>query len=98
MEKLKNRIATLPTIMVGGEIYLSYQAVTDTVAAFFFPSHPTDQIEETEYRRILETADTLCRELGYVDVVKLAPPDVQFSEMGLYWTAARQPAPSQNPS
>jgi hypothetical protein len=97
MERLKNRIAALPTMMVGGETYLSYQAVTNTVAAFFFPSHPTDQIEEAEYRRILETADTLCRELGYADVVKLVPPDVQFSEMGLYWTAARQTAPEPEP-
>ncbi len=92
MEKLKNHVAALPTIMVGGETYLSYQAVTDTVAAFLYPegdpTHPTNQIDETRYLRILETADTLCRELGYADVVKLVPPDVQFSEMGLYWTAA----------
>lgn len=45
MEKRKNRTAVLPTIMVGGEAYLSYQAVTDTVAAFLFPSHATDQIK-----------------------------------------------------
>lgn len=97
MEKLKNRIAALPTIMVGGETYLSYQAVTDAVAAFLFPTHPTDQIDEARYKRILETADSLCRELGYADVVKLVPPDVQFSEMGLYWTAAAQPAPEPDP-
>jgi hypothetical protein len=101
MKKLKNRIAALPTITVGGEAHLSYQAVTDTVAAFLYPAgaptQPTDQIEEAEYRRILETADTLCRELGYVDVVKLVPPDVHFSDMGLYWTAARQPAQEPEP-
>jgi hypothetical protein len=91
MEKLKNHLAALPTIMVGGETYLSYQAVTDTVAAFFFPqgtsTHPTDQIDAAGYQRILETADSLCRELGYAEVVKLAPPVVPFSEIGLYWTA-----------
>ena len=101
MEKLKNHITALPTITIGGETYLSYQAVTDTVAAFLFPAgdptHPTNQIDETRYQRILETADSLCRELGYADVVKLAPPDVQFSEMGLYWTAASQPAAEPEP-
>jgi hypothetical protein len=88
MEKLKNRIATLPTITVGGEIYLSYQAVTNAVAAFLFPTLPPDRIDDARYRRILETADALCRELGYSSVVKLVPPDVQFSEMGLYWREA----------
>ena len=101
MEKLKNHITALPTITIGGETYLSYQAVTDTVAAFLFPAgdptHPTNQIDETRYLRILETADTLCRELGYADVVKLVPPDVQFSEMGLYWTAAPQLALEPEP-
>jgi len=101
MEKLKNHIAALPTIMVGGETYLSYQAVTDTVAAFLCPegdpTHPADQIDEAGYQRILETADSLCRELGYANVVKLVPPDVQFSEMGLYWAAAAQPAPEPDP-
>jgi hypothetical protein len=97
MEKLKNRIAALPTIMVGGETYLSYQAVTDTVAAFLFSTLPADRIDEAGYQRILETADSLCRELGYRDVVKLVPPDVQFSDMGLYWTAASQPAPEPEP-
>jgi hypothetical protein len=101
MEKLKNHIAALPTITVSGEAHLSYQAVTDAVAAFLFPqgtpTHPTDQIDEAGYQHILETADTLCRELGYADVVKLVPPDVQFSEMGLYWTAAPQPALEPDP-
>ena len=92
MKKLKTQIAALPTIQVDGEIYLSYQAVTNTVAAFLFPqgppTHPTDQMDAVGYQRVLETADTLCRELGYASVVKLAPPTVPFSEMGLYWTAA----------
>ena len=97
MEKLKNHLAALPTIMVGSETYLSYQAVTNAVAAFLFPTLPADRIDESGYQRILETADTLCRELGYADVVKLVPPDVQFSDMGLYWTAASQPAPEPDP-
>ena len=89
MEKLKNRIAALPTIMVGGETYLSYQAVTATVAAFLYPEGaptlPADRIDEAGYQRILETADTLCQELGYTAVVKLTPPDVPLDQMGLYW-------------
>ena len=97
MEKLKNQIAALPTITVDGETYLSYQVVTNAVAAFLFPTLPADQIDEAGYQRILETADTLCRELGYADVVKLVPPDVQFSEMGLYWTAASQSSPEPDP-
>lgn len=101
MEKLKNRIAALPTITVGGEAYLSYQAVTDTVAAFLYPegapTHPTNQIDEAGYQRILETADSLCRELGYQEVVKLTPPDVAFPDMGLYWSAVPAPAPEPEP-
>ncbi|WP_420640501.1 hypothetical protein [Candidatus Leptofilum sp.] len=92
MKKLKTQIAALPTIQVDGETYLSYQAVTNTVAAFLFPqgppTRPTDQMDAVGYQRVLETADTLCRELGYASVVKLSPPTVPFSEMGLYWTAA----------
>ena len=95
MKKLKMQIAALPTIPVDGETYLSYQAVTNTVAAFLFPpgtaTHPTEQMDAAEYQHVLETADTLCRELGYASVVKLAPPTVPFSEMGLYWTAAEAP-------
>lgn len=97
MEKLKNHIAALPTIMVGGETYLSYQAVTDTVAAFLFPTHPADQVDEAGYQRILETADSLCRELGYVEIVKLTPPEVPLNQMGLYWSTAPQPAPEPDP-
>ena len=92
MKKLKTQIAALPIIQVDGETYLSYQAVTNTVAAFLFPqrtpTHPTDQMDAVGYQRVLETADTICRELGFASVVKLAPPTVPFSEMGLYWTAA----------
>ena len=97
MKELKEHITKLPTIMVDSETYLSYQAVTNVVAAFLFPDLPSDQINEASYRHILETADSLCRELGYTDIVKLTPPDVQLSDMGLYWTAASQPAPEPDP-
>jgi len=101
MEKLKNHIAALPTIKVGGETYLSYQAVTNAVAAFLYPegapTHPTDQIDEAGYQRILETADSLCHELGYVEIVKLTPPEVPLNQMGLYWSTAPQPIPEPDP-
>ncbi|MCI0578788.1 MAG: hypothetical protein L0332_13570 [Chloroflexi bacterium] len=86
MDNLKDRIASLPTITVGGERYLSYQAVTNLVAADLYPTVPADQIDEQAYRRILETADTLCRELGYTRIEKLSPPAVPLNQMGLYWT------------
>ncbi|MFQ5418878.1 MAG: hypothetical protein ACE5EY_00805 [Anaerolineae bacterium] len=88
MEKLKAQIKTLPTTTVGDKTYLSYQAVTDTVAAFLFPAQPPDQIDAAGYQRILETADNLCRELGYPSIEKLTPPDVAFSDMGLYFGSA----------
>ena len=97
MEKLKNHLATLPTITVGGETYLSYQAVTNAVAAFLFPTLPADQIDEAGYQRILETADSLCRESGYVEIVKLTPPEVPLNQMGLYWATAPQPSPEPDP-
>lgn len=84
MKELKEHIMVLPTITVGGQVYLSYQAVTDTVAAFLFPTLPPDNIDEASYQHILETADTLCRELGYATVVKLTPPEVPLNQMGLY--------------
>lgn len=93
MPELKEHIITLPTIRVGNKVYLSYQAVTDKVAAFLFPTLPTDQIDETSYQHILKTANTLCRELGYREVVKLTPPDVPLSAMGLYWSTERTPVP-----
>ena len=91
MNQLKKRIATLPTIAVGSETYLSYQAVTNAVAAFLFPTLPADRIDEARYQRILETADSLCRESGYVEIVKLTPPEVPLNQMGLYWSTAPQP-------
>ena len=93
MKQIKKRLAGLPLLKVGDRSYLSYQAVTDAVAAFLFPDLQSDQIDETTYQKILETADSLCRELGYTDVVKLTPPDVQLSDMGLYWTAVSQSDP-----
>lgn len=90
MEKLKQQLAALPAKKIKGQPYLSYQAVTDTVAAFLFPSLPAEQMDAAAYQRILETADTVCHELGYQEVVKLTPPDVEFSDMGLYWSTAPQ--------
>ncbi len=92
MEKLKTQIQQLPTITVGSQPYLSYQAVTDTVAAFLFQAdssaHTANKIDAAGYQRILETAATLCRELGYPNVGKLTPPDVPFDQTGLYFCAA----------
>ena len=88
MNELKEHVAALPTLIVEGKTYLSYQAVTDTVAAFLFPAMPSREIDEARYRRILEAADAVCRELGYPDVTRLAPPQVPFSAMGLYWRQA----------
>jgi hypothetical protein len=50
-------------------------------------------MEVTDYQRILETADALCRELGYREVVKLTPPDVTLSDMGLYWSIEPETLP-----
>lgn len=88
MKELKEQVAALPTISVEGRAYLSYLAVTDTVAAFLFPAMPSGQIDEVQYQRILETADIVCYELGYTDVVRLAPPRVPFPALGLYWRQA----------
>ena len=104
MNELKTKLAALPTFALGGRPYLSYQAVTDTVAAFLYPNgptaaHPAPSMDAAAYQRILETADTLCRELGYTAVVKLTPPDVALSAAGLYWTAVapEPPAPVSDP-
>ncbi|MCA9975862.1 MAG: hypothetical protein KC413_08940, partial [Anaerolineales bacterium] len=94
MEKLKQLLVDLPTKTINGRAYLSYQAVTDTVAAFLYPegspTHPADKMDAAAYQCILETADLLCRELGYQEVVKLTPPDIKFSNMGLYWSTSTQ--------
>jgi hypothetical protein len=89
MDQLKTEIKGLPTAMVGGINYLSYQAVTNQVAAFLLPGVPGDEIGGADYQYILQTADTLCRELGYTHVVKLTPPDVPLNQSGLYWTKER---------
>ncbi|MFZ1399597.1 MAG: hypothetical protein WAS33_22020 [Candidatus Promineifilaceae bacterium] len=87
METLKKQLEALPPKKIAGRQYLSYQAVTDTVAAFLFPHSRADQMEADAYQRLLETADALCRELGYREVVKLTPPDVTLADMGLYWSS-----------
>ena len=87
MEKLESRIADLAVVAIAEHIYLSYQAVTVAVAAFLFPGIPTRQIDETQYQRILETADAVCHNLGYTDVARLTPPQVAFTR-----DSARKPS------
>ena len=89
MEQLRTEIGSLPITMVGGINHLSYQAVTNQVAAFLLPGVSADEIGGADYQHILETSDTLCRELGYTQVVKLTPPDVPLNQMGLYWSKER---------
>jgi hypothetical protein len=89
MNALQAKLRDLPTIALGGRPHLSYQAVTDTVAAFLYPTVPLDA---AAYQRVLETADALCRELGYAEVVRLTPPDVALAAAGLYWTVGLSPA------
>jgi hypothetical protein len=96
MDNLRQQVAALPTLAVNGHHYLSYQAVTDTVAAFLFPDQASSQIDARTYQEILETADSLCHELGYQDVTRLTPPDVGLNQMGLYWTRSSQTAPANN--
>lgn len=93
MDDLKKIVKALPTITVGHTTYLSYQAVTNAVAAFLFPNLHADQIGEAQYQQILETADSLCHSLGYRQVTKLTPPDVPLAAMGLYWSS--QPPPEE---
>jgi len=88
---MHHHFESLPPKKIAGRQHLSYQAVTDTVAAFLFPNSPANQMAVDDYQRILETADALCRELGYREVVKLTPPDVTLSDMGLYWAAEPEP-------
>ena len=78
MNPLQQQLAALPTITVGGQQYLAYQAVTDTVAVFLFPEIPADEIGEADYQHILKTAAATCHELGYRETVKLTPPAVSF--------------------
>jgi hypothetical protein len=96
MDDLAQQVAALPTLAVNGHHYLSYQAVTNTVAALLFPDQATSQIDASDYQHILETADTLCRELGYQEVIRLTPPDVDLSQMGLYWTRSGPIGPANN--
>ena len=95
MNQLKQQLADLPTRIIHGQPCLSYLAVTNTVAAFLFPNHSSEQIDEAAYQQILETADRLCRQLGYVEVIKLTPPTVTLADMGLYWSSAPSPAESE---
>lgn len=85
MNQLSERIAALTTIEVGGQRYLSYQAVTNAVAAFLFPDVVPAEIGAEDYQKILEQAEAVCRALGYTAVEKLVPPTVPFPATGLYW-------------
>lgn len=95
--ELLARLQALPTLVLDERPYLSYRAVTDCVAALLYPQQPPGGIAAAAYQAVLQTADTLCHELGYQDVVKLTPPDVPMTEMGLYWTTAVSPTPPPQP-
>jgi hypothetical protein len=60
MDNLKQQVAALPTVAVNGHHYLSYQAVTDKVAAFLFPDQPSSQIDaaptNTSWKRPIPSA------------------------------------------
>lgn len=92
MDQLTDQIAALPIVEAGGQRYLSYQAVTDTVAAFLFPDVSPAGIGADDYQHILEQADAACRALGFTAVEKLVPPAVSFAEAGLYWASAPEDA------
>jgi hypothetical protein len=49
MDNLKRQVAALPTLAVNGHHYLSYQAVTNRVAAFLFPDQASSQIDARTY-------------------------------------------------
>jgi len=85
MEQLKAELKKLPIITVGERSYLSHQMAVNRTAVFLFPDHTPEQIDAAQYKRILKTVDTACRELGYPTIEKLTPPDVAFSEIGLYF-------------
>lgn len=86
--RLQEAVSRLPAVVVAGRPHLAYQTVTDLVAAHLFPHTPPAGIDETAYQQILETADSLCRVLGYTTVTRLAPPHVPIQEAGLYWRLA----------
>lgn len=101
MNQLKQQLTELPKHIFNGQPYLAYKAVTNTVAAFLFPDCSSEQIDEAAYKQILETADRLCRQLGYVEVIKLTPPTVTLADMGLYWSSVpshpeSEPEPASN--
>lgn len=101
MEELKTRLVGLPVLTIDGKKYLSYQAVTDIVAAFLFPngrfSRSSGQMDAAAYQTVLETADSICREMGYRSVVKLTPPTIPFADMGLYWSTKPETIAQEEP-
>ncbi len=96
MDKLKAELNKLPTISVGERVYISHQTAVNTTAVFLFPDHAPEQIDAAQYEHILKMADTACREMGYPTIEKLTPPDVEFSEIGLYFgTPVLEPEPHE---
>lgn len=93
MTTLADKIAGLPTIIIGNRTYIPYLAVTDTVAAFLFPNH-VDEMDEDTYVAIVETAVSTCSSMGFT-LVDLQPPEVGFSEKGRYWLTTPQPQPAE---
>ncbi len=85
MDELKAELKKLPIVRVGERSYISHQTAVNTTAVFLFPNHTPEQIDAAQYEHILKTADTACCEMGYPVIEKLTPPDVQFSEIGLYF-------------
>jgi len=96
MEQLKAELKKLPIITVGERSYISQQTAVNETAVFLFPDHAPEEINAAQYKHILQTADTACRELGYPTIEKLMPPDVEFSEIGLYFgTPMPEVAPAE---
>ena len=96
MDKLKLELKKMPIIIVGERSYVSHQTAVNTTAVFLSPDHAPEQIDATQYKHILQTADTACREMGYPVIEKLTPPDVAFSEIGLYFgTPIPEAAPEE---
>ncbi len=75
----------LPTLQVGDQTYLSERAVMDVAAATLFPNQPLNNLTEANYQQLRQIAEMYCRSLGYTRLLKLAPPQVSFGQMGFYW-------------
>ncbi len=88
----------LPTLRIGDQTYLSERAVMDVAAASLFPAHSFDSLNEADYQHLRQMAEAHCQSLGYSRLLKLAPPQVSFAQMGSYWVkelAARPGEPTE---